>query len=212
MKSKEWHVLTASLLMITMISCAILSPIQPSKHQILSATPAVAPGGGNSGGNSSGNNGGANASPTPVPTIPTPTITPLPTATPTLPATPAPQGPYLVKQIRQVGDETISGEVCSTTRPFSVTISTPKITFNPVFVPADANHGSLSYAYSFPSLGETHDAVGNYTLTNAGTDGTLLLSMTVSDHVVFKGFDGKMPIKYTFNLVPSSNTSCPPGN
>jgi hypothetical protein len=40
-------------------------------------------------------------------------------------------------------------------------------------------------------------------------NGTLQLTMSVSDHVVFKGFDGNMPNNYKFNLVPSGDTPCP---
>jgi hypothetical protein len=69
----------------------------------------------------------------------------------------------------------------------------------------------LTYAYSIPRAGESHDAHGTYTLSLAAPDGTLLLSMAVRDHVVFKGFDGTIPLNYSFDLVPA-DAPCPPGS
>ena len=156
--------------------------------------------------------------PTPTPTItltptwtptppPTPTNPPTPTATATLP--PPSPGPYLVKQIETVGGEAISGSVCSVSLPFNVNSVTPKVAFVFVFAPLDAQHGRVTYTYSIRSAGETHDAKGNYTISPAGPDGTLLLSLTVSDHVVFQGFDGNIPLHYKFDLVPATTVTCP---
>lgn len=78
-----------------------------------------------------------------------------------------------------------------------------------VFTPLDAVHGQVTYAYSIPSAGESHDAKGAYTLAPAGADGALLLSLAVSDHVVFKGFDGNILNKYQFDLLPSATVACP---
>jgi hypothetical protein len=108
-----------------------------------------------------------------------------------------------------LGGEVISGVVCSLKLPFSVNSVTPRVSFVFVFVPVDAGHGRVTYAYSIPSAGESHDATGNYTISPAGADGTLLLSLAVSDHVVFKGFDGNLPVQYKFNLVPSTTMTCP---
>jgi len=161
---------------------------------------------------------GPTLTPTPTPTssptptrTPTPTQTPTNTPTPTATATPPPPsaGPYVVKQMETLGGEAISGVVCSVSLPFSVNSVTPKISFVFVFAPLDARHGKVAYKYSIPSAGESHDATGNYTLSPAGTDGTLLLSLTVSDHVVFKGFDGNIPLRYKFDLVPSTTVTCP---
>jgi hypothetical protein len=33
----------------------------------------------------------------------------------------------------------------------------------------------------------------------------------VSDHVVFKGFDGIKPTTYAFDLVPAPDATCPSG-
>jgi hypothetical protein len=118
-------------------------------------------------------------------------------------------GPYMVKPIESLGGETISGNVCNLTAPFSVNSATPKVAFVFVFAPQDATHGTVTYAYSIPSAGEAHDAAGTYTLSSAGADGTLLLSMSVSDHVTFKGFDGKIPNRYQFDLVPAPGVNCP---
>ena len=118
-------------------------------------------------------------------------------------------GPYTVKQIETLGGEAISGTVCSTTRPFSVLSVTPHATFTFNFVPLEAQRGNVMYAYSIPSAGESHDAAGTYTLAGVDKAGTLQLSLTVSDHVVFKGFDGNIPNHYKFNLVPSEGPPCP---
>jgi hypothetical protein len=118
-------------------------------------------------------------------------------------------GPYTVKQIETLGGEAISGTVCSTSKPFSVLSVTPHVTFTFNFVPLDAQRGNVTYAYSIPSAGETHDATGTYTLAGVDKAGTLQLSLTVSDHVVFKGFDGNIPNRYKFNLVPSGSPPCP---
>ncbi len=115
----------------------------------------------------------------------------------------------MVKQIRSLGGETLSGVVCSTSKQFSVTFTTPKVTFTTLYIPNDATNGKLVYAYSIPSAGESHDATGAYTISPPGKDGTLLLTEQVRDHVVFKGFDGVLPVNYSFNLVPSQDTSCP---
>jgi hypothetical protein len=199
-----WKVLALSLFLMVVMSCVTLPP----RKQTPSATPTSA-GAGNSGGEIA-NTPNPTSNPTSIPTMaPTSYPTPVPTIAPTSNPTPSPQGPYVVKQIRSAGGETISGEVCSITEVFDETFKAPAVTFITKFVPQNASAGNLSYAYSLPKAGETHDATGTYTLSLAGADGTLLLSMKVSDHVVFKGFDGIMPVNYEFNLVPSMNTSCP---
>jgi hypothetical protein len=119
-------------------------------------------------------------------------------------------GPYVVKQIETLGGEVILGIVCSLTQPFSVISNTPHVTFTFYFVPQDAQRGKVTYTYSIPKAGESHDAAGTYSLNQVDKDGTLQLSMSVSDHVVFKGFDGNIPNNYKFDLVPSGDTSCPP--
>jgi len=206
-----WISLILSVSLITSIACLSLTPLQKalSPTSTPTQTPSVllnigggggngtggsggnGSGGGNGQGGSGGNNNGAS--------------TPAPTPDPT----PSPQGPYVVKQIVTLGDETIAGEVCSTAVAFGVNVTTPKITFTISFAPETVEGGKWSESYSFPSLGETHDANGSYTLSPAGPDGTLLLTMKGSDHVVFNGFDGNLPLNYQFDLVPSSQTSCP---
>jgi hypothetical protein len=212
MKTRNPIMLAMVMILIATLACSIPS----SGVQSSTPTPTAAVGsvigiiggigggsggsgsaGGGSGGGSggSGGTGGSNAG----------ASTPAPTPNPT----PAARGPYVVSQIESLGGETVSGTVCDVTQQFVVTSTSPKITFDITFSPQDAERGSLAYAYSFPALGETHDATGSYTLSQAGADGTLLLTMTVSDHVVFKGFDGLIPINYKFNLVPSNSTPCP---
>ena len=112
--------------------------------------------------------------------------------------------PYTVKQIQTLGGETISGTVCSTTAPFFVSAATSKAAWTFQF-----NGGRVKYAYSIPSAGESHSATGTYTLSRPDRDGTIHLSLGVSDHVVFKGFDGNIPLKYRFDLVPSIDVHCP---
>ncbi len=158
--------------------------------------------GGSTGGSSNGggNNSSGAGSATQVSTEATPEPTQLADLT---------GGPYTVKQIETLGGESISGTVCSTTKPFTVLSATPHVTFNFNFVPLDAQHGNVTYAYSIASAGESHDASGTYTLAGVDKVGTLQLSLTVSDHVVFKGFDGNIPNHYKFNLVPSESPLCP---
>ncbi|MCL4506257.1 MAG: hypothetical protein M1434_15455 [Chloroflexi bacterium] len=176
----------------------------------LAATVTPAPGqsaGGSAGGTGSGNGGdggsgskGGNNGGTDGSTDVTATPTQLPDIH---------YGPYLVKQIETLGGESISGFVCSLTQPFTVLSTTPKVTFTFVFVPQDAQRGKVTYTYSIPKAGESHNAAGTYTLALLDKVGTQQLSLTVSDHVVFKGFDGNIPLHYRFNLVPSTNASCP---
>ncbi len=200
-----WCAIIVSVTLILMAACAPTPQGQtPTATSTDSGAVAVAGQGG-----TGGNGGGGTPSPSPSPTqtaTPTSTPTPTPTETPT----PQPALPYVVKQTHSVGGETISGEVCSLTQPFIVNSQTPKVTFNFNFGPTSASQGTLSYAYSVPGAGESDDAHGTYKVTPAGTaDGTLVLAMTVSDHVVFHGFDGNIPLKYDFDLVPSTQTHCP---
>jgi hypothetical protein len=115
----------------------------------------------------------------------------------------------MVKQIETLGGEMISGVVCNLAQPFSVLSVTPKVTFSFYFLPQNTQQGKVSYTYSIQSAGESHDASGTYSLSQVSADGTLQLSLSVSDHVVFKGFDGNIPNRYKFNLVPSGSAPCP---
>lgn len=209
-----WQAVTISLVLVTILGCASLSPVQKSLLPTATSTPTsqvilksggVVNGQGGSGtgsgqggsgaGNGQGGNGGSNND----------ASTPVPTPNPIPPV----GAPYVVKQIITLGNETISGQVCSVTGNFLVTSTTPAVTFQMLFFPQGAERGSLSYAYSIPKAGETHAATGSYTITSGGADGTLLVTMAVRDHVVFKGFDGIIPINYKYDLVPSQATSCP---
>jgi hypothetical protein len=145
--------------------------------------------GGSNGGNNGGNNGGSVAA----------TATQLADIG---------GGPYVVQQIETLGHEAISGFVCSLAQPFSVLSVTPEVTFSFVFVPIDEKHGNVTYAYSIPKAGESHQASGTYTLAPISQSSSLQLSLAVSDHVVFKGFDGNIPNRYKFNLVPNSDAPC----
>ncbi len=205
--------------MLAALACSLPGAAATSTPRAAATGTATSAGGGVGGGSNGTNNNDAGPTPRPTATraataTPTPTVTPTATDTPTdTPApTTVPQGPYLVKQTETLGGETLSGAVCSLTEPFIVTSTTPKVTFTFVFTPQAADHGTLTYAYSIPSAGETHDAHGTYTIQPAGADGTLTLSLSVSDHVTFKGFDGNIPLKYQFNLVPTAGVPCPSSN
>ena len=196
------RILIFSLILLTMLSCLL-----PSANTVTATpTPNISGAGGSGnnggnggpsgpgGGNGSGGSGGPDSS-----------LTEIPTPEPTQQT----GGPYIVQQTRHAGDESISGQVCSVTSSFVVTFVTGTVTFTISFVPADATHGTLSYAYNFADLGESHNATGTYTLHQIEDDGTLQLNMSASDHVVFNGFDGNIPMNYQFNLVPSMSVICP---
>jgi hypothetical protein len=196
-----------------MLSCALAptSTPTPTPGQSPSLTPLSGSSGGNgnnggnnnSGGNGSGDGSGSNGGTGG-------TIIPDNTLTPTFSVTPAPEmGPYVVKQIETLGHETISGFVCNIIKPFTVNAVAPEVSWVFVYAPRDGDHGNWTYAYNISKAGESHDAKGTYTLSRNNSDGTLLLTMTGSDHVVFKGFDGPFPVHYKFDLVPSPNTTCP---
>ena len=109
-------------------------------------------------------------------------------------------GPYAVKQTRTLGGETISGTVCSTAAPFRVAAATSKVAWTFLF----DGRGGWSYSYSIPSAGESHNAVGSYTISVPDADATVHLTMSGRDQVAFHGFNGPIPIRYGFDLVPSA--------
>jgi hypothetical protein len=115
-----------------------------------------------------------------------------------------PVGPFTVKQTESLGGETLSGAVCDLTKQFAVQAVAPAVSWTFLFSPGSATQGTVTYAYSIPSAGETHNASGNYTVGLPAPDGTLVLSMTVRDHVTFNGFDGVIPLNYKFSLVPAA--------
>jgi hypothetical protein len=93
-------------------------------------------------------------------------------------------------------------------RPFEVTSTTPKVAFVIRFQPNGQRRGAVSYVYSFPSLGQSHHARGSYKLSKPEPEGTLHLALKASDHVVFDGFGGNIPMRHKFDLVPSADTGC----
>lgn len=157
--------------------------------------------------------GGGGASPA-LPATPTPVATVV-----TLPASSEPEtslldtpdfGAYSVKQIQTLGGESISGLVCDIRQPFVVNAATSKVAWVFLFTPAaNGGSGNVSYTYSIPSAGESHDATGTYRVTDSDQSGTRHVNLGVSDHVVFKGFDGNIPVRYKFDLVPAP--TCPAG-
>lgn len=155
--------------------------------------------------------GGGKGGPGPniPPVIPPPNTTPNATPQPTQETSTA-SGPYVVKQVVSLGGEVISGNVCSLGLPFSVNAATPKVAWVFNFLPQSDVNGKVTYSYSIPSAGESHDAAGTYTIGQPNADGVVRLSLVVSDHVVFHGFDGKIPVKYYFDLVPTATVrGCP---
>jgi hypothetical protein len=119
-------------------------------------------------------------------------------------------GAYTVKQIETLGGESINGLVCDIRRPFTVNAATSKAAWAFLFTPTgNGGTGTVSYAYSIPSAGESHVATGTYTVTDSDQTGTRHVELSVSDHVVFKGFDGNIPVQYKFDLVPAP--TCPAG-
>lgn len=167
----------------------------------------AATGGGASPGGNGG--GGAAASQSPATSVRPGTTQSVPTTEPetttSLLDTPN-RGPYTVKQVESLGGEKISGLVCNVGQPFIVSASTSRVSWQFVFVPKDENAGAVSYAYNIPSAGESHSANGSYTVSAADKNGTRTVNLKVSDHVVFHGFDGNIPVAYKFDLVPVSTT------
>jgi hypothetical protein len=210
-KLSGWRAMTLILTTILMLSCALPFSLQ----QALTPTPTTSPAlnigggivqngtgsggagngqGGSGGSGSSGGSGGGSGNGSNSQVGVTPDSAHL---------------PYVVKQIVSLGKETISGQVCNLTRTFTVGAVAPEVSWSFIYNPSSADHGSWVYAYSIPKAGETHDAAGTYTISQVSSDGTLLLTMSGSDKVAFKGFAGTFPVNYKFNLVPSQNTQCP---
>jgi hypothetical protein len=168
------------------------------------ATAPAAGGAGGAGGNGGGGNGGGGAGGGAAGGAGS---SPAPTASVTAP----PGSPYKVKQTTSLGGEVVSGTVCDLTKPFNVTFATPPVTFTIAFRPRDGAGGALSYRYLLPRAGESHDASGTYTASVPGADAVVHVVTQVSDHVVFKGFDGIKPTTYAFDLVPAPDATCPSG-
>ncbi len=208
----NWKMAALCLALIVTLSCGISTPGQETTTPGANLPPIPANGSSNGsqgGASSSNGNGGSNSSPNSQAATPNPTPEPTPTPTPTPNPTPSASGPYVVKQIVSLGKETISGVVCNVANPFTVQAVAPAVSWSFLFVPASGTQGAWTYAYNIKSAGETHSASGTYTITPAGKDGTLLLTMTGRDNVAFKGFSGPMPIRYSFNLAPTGGPACP---
>ena len=208
MKTKNPIWLIISIFMLVSIACASSASSTPTPTSVFTSLPVIVGGGVNAGsgvggsggsGSGSGSGGGNIVISTPVPTSP-----PTPLPSPDIQSV-----QYAVQQVESLGHETIAGTVCDVTKPFVVNATAPKVSWTFNFVPKAANNGSLTYAYVISSAGESHDASGSYIISQPGVDGVLTLSMTGSDHVVFKGFDGNIPFRYKFNLVPTQIPNCP---
>ncbi len=214
-KISGWRVMIIILATILMLSCALPLSLQraltPTSTPTTSSPINIGGGivqngvgggagngqGGSAGSGGSGGNGGTgggtgNGSNSQIEVTPDPN-----------------QIPYVVKQIVSQGHETISGQVCTLTRPFIVSAVAPEVSWTFIYTPSDAVHGSWVYAYSITKAGETHDAAGSYNISQVSSDGTLRLTMTGTDNVAFKGYSGPFPVRYYFNLIPSQNATCP---
>jgi hypothetical protein len=199
--SRSWRGLLVLAVSATLVACGTAGSSASAAPAGGSGSPAPAVGGGGGGGGGDGGggaggggNGGAGDQ-----------ATPQSTPSPTPPGGP----PYVVRKSEDLGGETLTGTMCDTSRSFSVIVATPTVTFTEAFAPAGSTSGSLSYAYAFPDLGESHDATGSYTISGPGPDNVLHLALTGRDHVVFNGFDGRVPINYRFDLVPATVSGCP---
>jgi hypothetical protein len=100
--------------------------------------------------------------------------------------------------------DTPAGGVCID-RAFQIPTHNPSMSMLAMFDPTNGN--AFSYSYSVADLGESHDAQGTYTLT-PHPDGSITVSASARDHVVFNGFDGTITTRYAFDLVPMDGT-CP---
>ncbi len=211
MKIKNPFLLLITLFVLVSLSCGFPQAAAPTPTPTGVAAPTIAIGGGggvdlgsgSAGGGGNGAGGAGAGSAGSGVTNPVSSPVPSPNVTPDVSTS-----PYTVKQTKTFGGETISGVVCKLTQPFTVSVISPKVPFVFNFVPASANQGAWTYAYNIASAGETHDAKGSYTIGEPAVDGTLQLSMRGSDHVVFKGFDGNIPVSYGFNLVPTEIPDC----
>lgn len=120
-----------------------------------------------------------------------------------------PVGPFVVRQIETLGGERISGGTCHLGDAFVVNFATPKVAFSATFTPRTSPvAGDVSYRYSIPSAGESHDAHGTYSGQVDAKTRTVFIRMSVSDHVVFHHFDGNMPNVYEFELVSTPDAPC----
>jgi hypothetical protein len=206
MKSNKPILLALSMLIIVTISCRLPTPNAPTPTPTATTIPVIGGNGGNGGSGGSGASGGSggtgggNSSGGGSELIIADTPAPTPSDY---------TGPYVVEKSENLGGETISGFACRLTDTFTVNFNTPKINFVNTYSPTSGSNGTWAYSYSFPSLGETHDASGTYTISRPGVDGKLLLTETGSDHVVFNGFDGKFPVNYSFKLNPAPMPNCP---
>ena len=122
-----------------------------------------------------------------------------------------PDRPFIVRQTETLGGERIAGSVCRLGDSFVVNFVTPRVAFAALFTPGGSPvAGNVSYAYSIPSAGETHAAQGTYSGKADAAARAVHVSMAVSDHVVFHGFDGNLPNRYNFDLVATPGASCVP--
>jgi hypothetical protein len=199
-----WRILGLVLILLALLGCASLGSIQPTNTPVSPGS-----GSGNSSGDGSGTGSGdSNNNPNPNNPISISTLqaTSTPEATPT-DLTDIFPGPYTVRQTMTLGKEklgTPAGGVC-VNAAWQVPVDTPQVSFAFVFgpysVPPGSTGNTFGYAYNIPSAGESHEAQGSYTLS-PNKDRSMKVSLTARDHVVFKGFDGVMPVQYSFDLVP----------
>ncbi len=209
-RPEVWRKLSLVLALFVILGCASMGAIQPTD------TPAVPGSGGENGGAGSGGAGSGNSIQNPNSKNPLPINTLEVTTTPTVTPTPdAFAGPFSVRQTMTLGKEHLGsppGGICVNT-PWQVPADTPKVSFVFNFAPYSALPGAtgntVGYTYNIASAGESHQAQGSYTLS-PNEDGSTRVSLKIRDHVVFKGFDGNIPVRYSFDLVPiHGNSFCP---
>lgn len=207
-----WRMISLVLILLTMLGCGSFGSIQPTSTPV-----SLENSNGNSNSNGSGTGSGASNN---NPNSNNPDLVPPPQIESTLQVTPTEladilAGPYTIRQTETLGKEKLGtppGGVC-VYHPWQVPVDTPDVSFVFVFGAYAAQRGSASspfgYAYNIPKAGESHLAQGTYILSPS-KDGSVKVSITESDHVVFKGFDGNIPGRYHFDLVPiGGSAACP---
>ncbi len=138
-----------------------------------------------------------------APALSTPEVTP-PAVAPTATATPVTGvGTASAYQVSGLGS---SGTICSLAQPFTVKVTTPKVSFTISFTPADATQGTWAYQYAIAGAGETDTGSGKYTVSPAGGS-SLQLSLSGSDQSKFNGGGATVPINVRFGLTPISSCS-----
>lgn len=115
---------------------------------------------------------------------------------------------YQAEKVMNLGGETISGDVCSVNQAFVITLDAGVFSFPITFTPESGSQGAYAYSYALGGVGETHNASGTYTISDAAADGSRRLVMDGSDCVKFNGFDQCINMHYEIGLTPAAPGTC----